>query len=56
MILHPRSVFEREENAEYRALGHAIALDNAAVITDNLGDKGKTEAGAGTLRGNERIE
>ena len=36
--------------------GLAVEFDDAAMIADNLGDQGQTEAAARGLGGDERIE
>ena len=49
-------VLHRQQHAEHGALGLDFALDDAAVVADDLGDQRQPEAGAVALGGHERIE
>ena len=44
------------QHAERRAARLRIAFDDAAVVADDLGNKGETKAGTIRLGGDERLE
>ena len=44
------------QDLERRAVGIAVALDDAPMVADDLRDQSKSEASAGRLGGDEGIE
>src|SRR5690606_9620504 len=46
----------RQKDTKTGAARLAVAIDDAAMVAHDLGDEGKTQAGARELGGDERVE
>src|SRR5690348_9321959 len=54
--LHRVALGHRHQCAKYRAAWARVALDDAAMVADDLGDEGQAETGTGRLGGDEGVE